>query len=191
MTHIVCRHYVHMTNIKFLQEIDQIIITGCDLVVLIYLDKYQLGFTLSCVRASGSRTLHIFQGLSCLWRYNDARMIIFLAWYHNFFHGICASLGATCSNRMFWSNKCNRLSWDKFLFFSSSFFEIIHTLGVVIWIRNSYCSLKTSIQVGKYQQLEFVTFIASFSHSSVCGSKWKKYFFSFEEKISTFYVFHS
>ena len=52
---------------------------------LIYLDKYQLGFTLSCVQASGSRTSHIFQGLSCLWRHNDARIIISLTWFHNLF----------------------------------------------------------------------------------------------------------
>ena len=66
MIHIVCRHYVHMTHVKFLQETDQMISTGHDLVFLIYLDKYQLGFTLSYVRALRSRTLHIFQGLSCL-----------------------------------------------------------------------------------------------------------------------------
>ena len=66
MTHIVCHHYVHMTHIKFLQKTDQMISTGRDLVFLIYLDKYQLGFTLSYVRALRSRTLHIYQGLSCL-----------------------------------------------------------------------------------------------------------------------------
>ena len=55
MTHIICRHYVHMTHVKFLQETDQIS-TGHDLIFLIYLDKYQLGFTLSCVRALGFRT---------------------------------------------------------------------------------------------------------------------------------------
>ena len=60
--HIVCRHYVHMTHVKFLQETNQMISTGRDLVFLIYLDKYQLGFTLSCVQASDSRTSHIFQG---------------------------------------------------------------------------------------------------------------------------------
>ena len=52
---------------------------------LIYLDKYQLGFTLSCVQASDSRTSHIYQGLSCLWRHNNARIIISLAWFHNLF----------------------------------------------------------------------------------------------------------
>ena len=40
MTHIVCRHYVHMTHIKFFQETNQMISTGRDLVFLIYLDKY-------------------------------------------------------------------------------------------------------------------------------------------------------
>ena len=59
MIHIVCHHYVHMTHVKFLQETDQMISTGRDLVFLIYLDKYQLGFILSCVRALDSRTLHI------------------------------------------------------------------------------------------------------------------------------------
>ena len=85
MIHIICRHYVHMTHVKFLQETDQMISTGRDLVFLIYLDKYQLGFILSCVRASGSITSHIFQGLSCLWRHNDVRIIISLAWFHNLF----------------------------------------------------------------------------------------------------------
>ena len=66
ITHIVCRHYVHMTHTKFLQEINQMINTGRDLVFLIYLDKYQLGFILSYVRGLRSRTLHIYQGLSCL-----------------------------------------------------------------------------------------------------------------------------
>ena len=61
ITHIVCRHYVHMTHIKFLQKTDQMISTGCDLIFLIYLDKYQLGFTLSYVRVSGSKTSHFFK----------------------------------------------------------------------------------------------------------------------------------
>ena len=34
ITHIVCRHYVHMTHIKFLQETDQMISTGRDLIFL-------------------------------------------------------------------------------------------------------------------------------------------------------------
>ena len=61
MTHIVCRHYVHMTHIEFLQETDQMISTGCDFVFQIYLNKYQLGFTLSYVRVSGSKTSHFFK----------------------------------------------------------------------------------------------------------------------------------
>ena len=65
MIHIVCRHYVHMMHVKFFQETDQMISTGRDLIFLIYLDKYQLGFILSYVRALGLRTLHIYQGLSC------------------------------------------------------------------------------------------------------------------------------
>ena len=63
---MLCRHYVHMTHVKFLQETNQMISTGYDLIFLIFLDKYQLGFTLLYVRALGSRTLHIYQGLSCL-----------------------------------------------------------------------------------------------------------------------------
>ena len=66
MIHIVCRHYVLMTHVKFFQKTDQMINTGHDLVFLIYLDKYQLGFILSYVQASGSRILHIYQCLSCL-----------------------------------------------------------------------------------------------------------------------------
>ena len=53
MTHIICRHYVHMMHVKFLQETDQMISMGRDLVFLIYLNKYQLGFILSYVRAAG------------------------------------------------------------------------------------------------------------------------------------------
>ena len=53
MNHILCHHYVHMTHVKFFQETDQMISTGRDLVFLICLDKYQLGFTLSYVRAAG------------------------------------------------------------------------------------------------------------------------------------------
>ena len=85
MIHIVCCHYVHMTHVKFLQETNQTISTGHDFVFLIYLDKYQLRFTLSYVRALRSRTLHIYQGLSCLWQHNNTRMIISLAWFHNLF----------------------------------------------------------------------------------------------------------
>ena len=66
MIHIVCRHYVQMTHVKFREETDQMISTGRDLVFLIYLDKYQLGFTLSYVQALDSRTLHIDQRLLCL-----------------------------------------------------------------------------------------------------------------------------
>ena len=66
ITHIVCRHYVHMMHTKFLQETNQMINTGRDLVFFIYLDKYQLGFILSYVRGLRSRTLYIYQGLSCL-----------------------------------------------------------------------------------------------------------------------------
>ena len=55
-----------MTHVKFFQETDQMISTGRNLIFFIYLDKYQLGFTLSYVQALGSKTLHIYQGLSCL-----------------------------------------------------------------------------------------------------------------------------
>ena len=61
MTHIVSRHYVHMTHVKFIQETNQMISTNRNLVFLIYLEKYQLSFTLSYVRVLGSRTLHIYQ----------------------------------------------------------------------------------------------------------------------------------
>ena len=66
MTHIVCCHYIHMMHVKFFQETNQIINTCRDLVFFIYLDKYQLGFTLSCVQALGFITSHIGQGLSFL-----------------------------------------------------------------------------------------------------------------------------
>ena len=63
MIHILCPHYIHKTCVKFLKKIDQMISTGRNLVFLIYLNKYQLDFTLSYVRALGSRTSHIFKRL--------------------------------------------------------------------------------------------------------------------------------
>ena len=167
MSHIVCHHYVHMTHVKFFQKTDQMISTGLD---LIFLDKYQLGFTLSYVRVLGFRTLHIYQGLSCLWRHNNARMIISLAWFHNLF------LWDLCHFRGNWlkqtvlkyyatdSPKANP-------YFLSSFIKVLHVLGVVIWIHDSCCFLRTIIQDGKHQQLKFIIFIVSFSHSRICGSK--------------------
>ena len=119
ITHIVCRHYVHITHIKFLQETDQMISTGRDLVFLIYLDKYQLGFTLSCVWISGSKTSHIFQGLSCLWRHNDAMIIISLAWFHNLFLWDLCHFRGNLLNSLFWNNTLNILYWSKSLFFPS------------------------------------------------------------------------
>ena len=59
--------------------------TGHNFIFLIYLDKYQLGFTFSYVRVLGSRTLHTYQSFSCLEWHNNARMIISLAWFHNLF----------------------------------------------------------------------------------------------------------
>ena len=167
MTHIVYRHYVHM-HIKFLQETNQMINTGRDLVFLIYLDKYQLSFTLSCVQASGSRTSHIFQGLSCLWRHNDARIIIFLAWFHNLF------LWDVCHFR---GNKLKKTVLKYYATDSpraNPYFLLLiylHALGVVIWIHNSCCSSGTTIQAEKHQQLEFIIFIPSFSYTRICGSK--------------------
>ena len=63
MIHIVCHHYVHMMHVKLFQETHLMISKSCDLVFLIYLDKYQLDFKLLYVRALGFRTLHIYQGL--------------------------------------------------------------------------------------------------------------------------------
>ena len=47
----------------------------------------QIPTRLYIVICSSCRLLNItfFQGLSCLWRHNDARMIISLAWFHNLF----------------------------------------------------------------------------------------------------------
>ena len=87
MIHIVCRHYVHMTHVKFFQETDQMITRL---------------YTVMC-SSFRLQNIILFQGLSCLWQHNGARMIISLTWFHNYFHGICATLGATGSNRLFWS----------------------------------------------------------------------------------------
>ena len=146
MTHIVCRHYVHMTHIKFLQETDQMISKGRNLVFLIYLDKYQLGFTLSCVRASSFRTSHIFQSLSCLWWHNDARIIISLAWFHNLFLWDLCHFRGNWLNRLFWSNTLNKLFWSKSLFSLLHFWDFTLfrrsylTSWFMLFFRNNYTS---------------------------------------------------
>ena len=63
-----------------------------------------------------------------------------------------------------------------------------HALGVVILIHDSCYLLGTTIQAEKHQQLKFVTFITSFSHSKVCGSKYDKYiyFLIWREKSQPF-----
>ena len=116
--------------VKFLQKTNQMINTGRDLVFLIYLDKYQLGFTLSCVQASSSRTSHIYQGLSCLWRHNNVRIIIFLAWFHNLFlWDFCHFRG----NRLKQSVLKYYATDSPGANFSPLFFEVLHALGVVIF----------------------------------------------------------
>ena len=61
MTHIICRHYVHMTHVKFLQKTDQMnkYQLRNPIFLIIYLDKDQMSFALSSVRASSSRTSNI------------------------------------------------------------------------------------------------------------------------------------
>ena len=170
MIHIVCRHYVHMTHVKFFQETNQMI-------TRLYI------FMCSSFRL---QNITLFQGLSCLWQHNSARMIISLTWFHNYFHGICATLGATGSNRLFWSIT-QQILLEKISFFSSSFTEILHALGIIIWINNSCCSLGITIQAGKHQHLKFIIFIASFSR--IHKSKWRN-MFPIREKNLTFYASH-
>ena len=122
---------------------------GRDLIFLIYLDKYQLDFTLSYVRASDSRTLHIYQGLSCLWRHNNARMIIFLTWFHHSFHEICATLEAIGSNRLFW-NIMQQTLLEQNLFFPLIYRGLTYfgrsylNSWFMLFFRNNYPSWKTS-----------------------------------------------
>ena len=99
--------------------------------------------------------------------------------YHDsiiYFNEICVILGATSSNRLFW-NIIQQTLLEQIFVFSPSFIEVLHALGVVIWIHDSCCSLEIIIQVEKYQQLKFVILIASFSQSKIYGSKWKKNIF--------------
>ena len=189
MTHIVCRHYVHMTHIKFFLRNWSNDKYGSR-PYFSYLFK-QIPIKLYIVMCSSFRLQNItlFQGLSCLWRHNSARMIISLAWFHSYFHRICATLGAIGST------DCSEIihSTDSLganLYFSPLFIEILHALGVVIWIHDSCCSLRTTIQAEKYQQLKFIIFdclVFSFENIWV---EMEKIFSSFGEKISTFYASH-
>ena len=119
------------------------------------------------------------------WRYGCRRPIL-SGLLFVYFYGICATLGATGStdcSEVIHSTDFPRAN----PYFLPSFTEVLHALGVVIWIHNSCCSSGTTIQVEKHQPLEFITFIPSFSHTRICISKWKNNF-SFGEKISTFYA---
>ena len=46
--------------------------------------------------------------------------------------------------------------------FSPLFFEILYALGVIILIHDSCCTLKTTIQAEKHQQLKFVILLSRF-----------------------------
>ena len=136
---------------------------------LIYLDKYQLGFTLSYVLASGSRTSHIFQGLSCLWWHNDARIIISLVWFHNLF------LWDLCHFR---GNRLKQIVLKYYAIDSpreNPYFLLVIYWGLtrfrrsylnlqfMLFFRNNYPSWKTSTA----EIYNF--FIHSFSHLRICG----------------------
>ena len=141
---------------------------------------------MSYVRALGSRTLHFYQVLSCLWWHNNTRMIIFLAWFHNLF------LWDLCHFKGNWSKQTVLKYYSTDSPKANPYFLPLIYQDLTRFGRsylNSCCSLGTTIQTEKHQQLKYVTFIPSFSHSRICGSKWKNNF-SFEEKISTFYAFH-
>ena len=71
--------------------------------------------------------------------------------------GFFATLRATDSNRLFWSI-IQQILLKQISIFSLSFTEVLHALGVAIWIHNSCYSLGTTIQAGKHQQLEFIIF---------------------------------
>ena len=173
--------------VKFLQETDQMISMGHNLVFRIFLDKYQLSFTLSCVRALCSRTLHIIQSLSCLWRHNDAMMIISLAWFHNLFSWdlyhfrgnwlkqIILKYYATDSPR---ANPCFLpLIYRGLTHFRRSYLNS----WFMLFFRNHYLRWKTSTaKIYNFYSLVFLR---------ICGSKWK-YFSHFGKKISIFYASH-
>ena len=130
---------------------------------------------MSCIRALGSKTSYIFQGLSCLWRHNDARIIISLAWFYNLFlWDLChfRAIGSTDCSEVIHSTNSPRAN----SYFLSLIFEVLHALGVVIWLHDSCCFLGTTIHAEKHQQLEFMIFIPSFSHLRICGSNWKIFF---------------
>ena len=143
-------------------------------------------------------------------------MIIFFAWFHNSFHEICVTLGTTGSNKLlilwkyiyhihsiiYFYEICalgaissNRLFWsiiqqaflEQIFGFSSSFIEVLHALGVVIWIHNSCCSLGTTIQAEKHQQLEFIILLPHFQEYMGLN---EEIYSLFEKKISIFYDSH-
>ena len=103
--------------------------------------------------------------------------------------GFFATLRATDSNRLFWSIM-QQILLEQIPIFSPLFIEVLHVLGVVIWIHNSCCFSGTTIQARKHQKLEFITFIPSFSHTRICISKWKNNF-SFGEKNLNLLCFSS
>ena len=112
-------------------------------------------------------------------------MIIFLAWFHNSFHGICATLGETGSNKLFWS-----ITQQTFL--SKSFFSLPHLYRGLTHFRLSYLNLwfmlffRNNFSRWKTSTTGIYNFIPSFSHLRICGSKWKNIFLILRKKSQSF-----
>ena len=135
-----------------------------------------------------SRTLYIYQGLSCLWWHNNTRMIIFLAWFHNLF------LWDLCHFRG------NRLKQTVLKYYATdSPGKNLYFLPLIYWgltrfrrnylnsqfmlfFRNNYPSWKTSTT----RIYSFYSLVFSFENMWI---EMEKYFSYFGEKISIFLCF--
>ena len=145
---------------------------------------------MSCVQASDSRTSHIYQGLSCLWRHNNVRIIISLAWFHNLFlWDFCHFRGNRLKQFVLKyyaidSPRANSYFLPLIYWGLTRFRRSYLNSQFMLFFRNNYPNWKTSTT----RIYNFYSLIFSFEYIWV---EMKKYFFSFREKISTFYASHS
>ena len=156
-----------------------------------YLSK-QIPTRLYFVMCSSFRLQNItlFQGLSCLWQHNGARMIISLAWFHNLF------LWDLCHYRGNWfkqtvlkyyitnspgANPCFLpLIYQGLTRFGCNYLSS----WFMMFFRNNYPSWKTSI----VESYNFYCLVFSFENMCV---EMEKYFPHSGRKSQSFYTFHS
>ena len=142
---------------------------------------------MSYVRALRSRTLHIYQGLSCLWRHNNARIIISLAWFHNLFlWDFCHFRGNRVKQSVLKyyatdSPRANPYFLSLIYWGLTRFRRGYLNSQFMLFFRNNYQSWKTSTT----RIYNFYSLVFSYENMYI---EMEKYFFSFREKISTFYA---